>query len=294
MSLMSFGVASPDRSDVRLPGNLPAVMRRHLATLAVVLAVLAPLAGCGDDGGDESAENTTTAPIEDPVAGRTFESTALEGTAPPLLDGVPITISFGDDRDLTIDAGCDPITGSYSVEGPILIVRDLTGTQSGCTPGLVPQNEWISDMIVTRPPITVTPPDGLVLSDEPWTLTMVEAGTEDATLVGPAWTLIALVDGEATSQLTNTVTGSIVFSSDGRYELFAGCNSGSGTYTPPGGGATIEVAPPTLTRERCDEDAMDVEAGVVATLDGTVTVEIRANRLTLTGSEGAGLVFTTD
>lgn len=267
-------------------------MRRHLATLAIGLAVLAPLAGCGDGGGDESAENTTTAPTEDPVAGRTFESTALEGTAPPLLDGVPITITFGDDGDLTIDSGCDPITGSYAVEGPILVVRDLAGTQSGCTPGLVPQNEWISDMIVTRPSITVTPPDGLVLSDEPWTLTMVEAGTEDATLVGPAWTLASLVDGEVSTPLTNTVTASIVFSTDGRYELFAGCNSGSGTYTPPGGGATIEVAPPTLTRERCDEDAMEVESAVVATLEGAVTVELGPDRLTLTSADGTGLSFT--
>lgn len=290
---MHFGVASPDRWDGAAPGNLPAVMRRHLAPLAVVLAVLAPLAACGDDGGDESVENTTTAPAQDPIAGRTFESAELTGTAPPLVDGVPITIAFGDDHDLTIEAGCDPITGSYTVDGPILVVRGLSGLQSGCTPGLLPQNEWIADIIVTRPVITPTPPDGLVLSDDGWSLTMVEAGTAEATLTGTGWTLAALVDGEVSTPISNEVTASIAFSADGRYEVFAGCNSGNGTYTPPAGGATIEVEAPTLTRERCGEDATEVENAVVATLDGSVTVELGADRLTLTSADGAGLAFTT-
>lgn len=269
-------------------------MRRHLATLIVVLAVLAPLAGCGDGDDDVSVEETTTAPAQDPIAGRSFESTEVEGTAPPLVAEAPITITFGDDDELTVDAGCDPITGTYAVEGPILVVKDLSGTGSGCTPGLVAQNEWIAEAVTFRPTITPTPPDGLLLSTETWTLTMLEAGTEDATLVGPAWTLDALVDGEGSTPAPDDVTASIVFAPDGRYDLFAGCNTGNGTYTPPGGGATIEVEPPTLTRERCGEEAMEVEGTVVATLDGPVEVEIRANRLTLTGAEGTGLIFTTD
>lgn len=265
-------------------------MRRHLATLAVVLAALAPLAGCGDDGGDVSVDDTTTAPAQDPVVGRSFVSTEVEGTAPPILDGVPITITFGDDDEITVESGCEPFSGSYTVEGTILLVRDL-GTASGCTPGLIPQNDWIEDMLVTRPVITLTPPDGLVLSDDNWTLTMVEASTEESTLVGPGWTLDALVDGGVSTPVPEGTSASLVFADDGTYELFAGCNTGRGAYTPPGGGATIEVEPPTLTRQRCEDDAMEVEAAVVATLDGPVEVELGRGRLTLTSADGTGLAF---
>lgn len=272
-------------------------MRRHLATLVAVLAVLAPLAACGDDGDDLSAEDTTTAPAQDPVAGRTFESTKVEGVAPPLVDGVPIMITFDEDL-LTIDAGCDLITGTYRIDGPLLMVQDLSGIESGCTPGLVPQNEWISDMIITRPIITLTPPDGLVLSDDSWSLTMVEAGsgapTETVDLVGPTWTLDFLsIDDASPTPIPADATVTITFAADGTYAVSAGCNTGDGSYTPPERGkSTLTLEPPTLTRQRCDDATMEVETGFAAALDGDARFSIEDGRLTIAAENGTGLGFT--
>jgi heat shock protein HslJ len=268
-------------------------MRRHLAPLLIALAVLVPLAGCGDDGDDGvSAENATTAPAEDPLAGRTFVSTELESDIASLVEGFPVRITFGEDDEITIDTGCTPATGTYSVQGPILDTRDVSRPEVGCLPGLTEQDAFISNAMSSRPVITLTPPDGLVLSDDEWTLTMVDADAAPATLAGPSWTLEDLVDGGETTPAPEGVSASIAFTPDGAYEVFAGCNTGRGTYTPPGGGATIEVEPPALTRQRCDDDAMELEARIVATLDGAVTVGLEANRLSLTNSAGDGVTFT--
>ncbi len=289
---MSFGVASPDPPDRAVPGNLPAVMRRHLVPSLVALAVLVPLAGCGDDDGGVNAENTTTAPAEDPLAGRTFVSTELESDAVSLVEGFPIRITFGEDDEITIDTGCTPATGTYSVQGPILDTRDVSRPEVACLPGLTEQDAFISNAMSSRPVITLTPPDGLILSDDEWTLTMVDADAAPATLAGPSWTLEDLVDAGATTPAPDGVSASIAFTADGAYEVFAGCNTGRGTFTPPEGGATIEVEAPALTRQRCDEDAMELENRIVAILDGTVTVDLEANRLTLTNSDGVGVTFT--
>ncbi|HEX7134084.1 MAG TPA: META domain-containing protein [Iamia sp.] len=266
-------------------------MHRHLV---ILLAALLTLASCGDDG-DDVAADATTAPVEDPVAGRTFEATTLEGDqAPTLVEGVTLRITFGDDDQITVDTGCNHLTGTYAVEGPILVVQAVGGTEMSCTPGipgLEAQEDWIGTVLTQRPVITPAPPDGLTLSDEGWTLTLVEPSAEAVELAGAPWTADTIVDREEARSLPAGVTVTITFADDGTYEVSAGCNTGSGTYAEAGAGI-YQIEPPNLTRRRCDDAAMEVEAAVVATLDGEVTASIEEDRLTLTSSEGAGLAFT--
>ncbi|HEV7723136.1 MAG TPA: META domain-containing protein [Iamia sp.] len=270
-------------------------MRRHVLTLLVLLAVLVPLAGCGDDDdtGTEDA-SATTAPAESPIAGRTFEAVSLESDVYDLVEGVTLSIAFTDDQ-ITVDAGCNRLSGTYAIEGPILVVTGLGGTEMGCEPELMEQDAWIAGVLTARPVFTPQAPDGLLLSDDDWTLTMAAAGDEaaddDVELAGPEWTLDTLIDGEAASSVPEGVTATITFADDGTYAVAAGCNTGRGTYVEDA--TTLTLEPPTLTRRRCDEAATSVETAVVAVLDGEADLRIDANRLTLTAASGAGLSLTT-
>ncbi len=275
-------------------------MRRPTALLAALLVALLPLAACGDDGGgpdEATGTDRTTAPAESPFVGKTYESTALEdigegeGVTPPLVPGTPIRITFGED-DIEVETGCNRLSGTYTVEGPLLVVEDLAGTEMACEDDLQDQETFIAGALIERPSVSPQPPDGLRISGEEWALTMIDAevAAENLDLVGPTWTADTILDGEGASSLPGGVTVTLTFADDGTYQVAAGCNTGSGTYAPNPG--TYEFQPPTLTRLACTGEAAEVEAKVVATLDGAVTTLIEGDRLTLTDFDHVGLSFT--
>lgn len=273
-------------------------MRRTAALLVALLALL-PLAACGDDGGDAdgggSEEATATTGLEeDPIDGRTFEATTLEGeTERTLLPGVPIRLGFADDE-ITVETGCNRLTGGYSLDGPFLVVSDLGGTEVACSPEIMEQEMWLLQALTLRPGFTYGPPDSIVLTHERTLLTLVDVEATDAAeqqdLAGPTWTADTIIDGESARSLPAGVTATVTFADGGTYQVATGCNTGNGTYVATGAG-TYTIDPPTLTRERCAEEVMEVEAAIAAVLDGEVSTSITGDRLTLTAGD-AGMSFT--
>ena len=266
-------------------------MRRHLVLLLVLLAVLgrSPAAETTATTVAEDA-TATTAPAEDPIAGRTFEAVSLESDTDTLVEGVTLRIAFTDDE-ITVDAGCNRLSGTYAVDGPILVVADLGGTEMGCEPELMEQDAWISSVLTARPVITPQPPDGLVLSDDE-----VDADAGRGRRRGHRGRRAgrADVDPRHAHRRRGRQLGPRRASpprSPSPPTAPTQCPPGA---TPAAGptprtGHDLTIEPPTLTRRRCDEAAMDVEAAVVAVLDGEVDAGDRGQPAHPHRADGAGL-----
>jgi heat shock protein HslJ len=276
-------------------------MRRTAVLALAALLALTGLAACGDDGDDvgtgddpSATEPGATEPApaaDDPLADRDFHVATVTGHE--LVDGTSITLAFADGQ-VNVEAGCNHLFGSYSLDGTTLVVDDLGGTEMGCDQPLMDQDAWISAFLADRPTVELTGGEATALTAGATTLTLTRPTPEPpAELVGPTWTLDTILAGtgpEGTAASVPTgVTATITFEADGTYGVSAGCNSGSGTWAEAGAGI-YQIDPPALTRRRCADEAMDVEGAVVAVLDGEVSASLEADRLTLE-SDDAGLSF---
>jgi heat shock protein HslJ len=289
-------------------------MRRTAALLTVLLLALGG-AACGDDAddvstGDDPASTdpgatepgpTEPGPTEpgatepggtdDPLEGRTLLLTGLAGSDHTLvlLGGYDLTFARGE---ITVSAGCNALTGTYTVEDDTLVVDGLGGTEMACEPELMAQDEWISGFLTSRPTIAIAEPEvSLSVGDEVLTLTAEPTDTRRAISDTP-WVLDTIIDGETASSVPSGVTAAVDFSPDGSLAVGTGCNTGTGGYATPDVDGPLVIDPPSLTRRRCDEEAMGVEAAMVAVLDGEVEAVVDGDRLTLTAADGSGLGFT--
>ena len=268
---------------------------------ALSAAVVVALAACGADESDaptttaaaaaatsavpetSAAATTTTTPrsLTDGLTGTTFESTAVSGYT--LVPGSVVTLTF-DAVNLGANAGCNTMTGAWSVEGDVLEVGDMVQTMMACEPSaLMDQDTWLAAVLTSSPTLAL---DGETLTITADGATVTLQSVADQELEGVTWTAEATIGNEAVSTIPLGVRPPTLTFSDGEVLVDTGCNTGSGTYTLDGDSVTF--GPIALTRMACTEpDGQQVEATVLTVLDGTATVEIDADVLTLrNGSVG--------
>jgi heat shock protein HslJ len=133
--------------------------------------------------------------------------------------------------------------------------------------------------------------DRITLATDDVTLVMLdrEIADPDRPIEGTAWEVTSLINADAVSSVPE---GASILLEDGTASVQTGCNSGSGTYEVSEDGTSVTFGPIAITKMACmDEQVTELEAAVLAVLDGTATVEIEAGSLTLTNGD-AGLGFT--
>lgn len=268
------------------------MLRSLLIPLALALTTIS-LSACGDD--DVSTPITAPPVTVDPTLpsadleldGREFLSTSVEGHQ--LVEGTVVRIGFADGT-LSINAGCNTIFGGYTIDGTTLRADALGQTDMACDTDLMAQDRWLTDVISLSPT--------LALDGDTLTITGVAGATielldrtvadPDRPLVGTRWVADGMRLQDAVSTLPEDVTVSITFESntDGDRALVeAGCNRGSAEVTITDDAITF--GPLGLTKMMCEADAMEVEAFVVALLDGEVSYRIDAANLTLDSADTA-------
>lgn len=223
------------------------------------------------------------------LEGRVFLSQKVtEGGAPrPLVEGTQLTLAFHEESRFSADAGCNSMSGRYSIDGGKLVIRDAMQTEMAC-PGRLEQEGWYSKLLAASPSITVEA-DTLVLEGGGVRIEYLDRkiATPDLELVGPTWTVDTIVTKDVASHAAWPKPATLVFGADGSLTVEAGCNGGRGTYRVAGKELTFESV--GLTEMDCaDPLANELETAVYQLLSGPqpVTFEITVDRLSLRGKEG--------
>ena len=223
--------------------------------------------------------------------GRTFLSTSVtkDGIERPLVATTRIRLILADGH-LGASAGCNIYGADYSISDGHLVARGGSMTEMGCDEERSAQDEWLFEFLGSNPTITFDS-DGLVLTHDDTVITLLdrEIADPDLALVGPTWTVVSIIDGDAVSSFPADVVATLQFHADGTAAVNTGCNSGRGRYTLSG--ATIRFVGVALTERFCEGPAGQMEAAVTPILQAaSVSYQIEARNLTLmAGSQGLGL-----
>lgn len=298
--------------------------RRTLPHRAVALALGAALvvAACGSDDGDSAPVTdpepppTTMAPAPDDttdptdelmaaLAGREFVATAIEGfPGNDEIADIPVRITF-DEGSLSMNAGCNTMFGGFGFTDGRLTTDALASTEMACEPTLMARDRWLADIVSLGAAVELDG-DVLVLSGVAGSrLELLDrtVAEPDLPLEEVRWVLDGIRDADAVSSVPEGVIASVTFT-EGRAQVEAGCNRGSAGVEL--GDGTITFSPLALTRMMCEPAAMEVEAAVIAVLDGQVAYSITADRLSIDTIEpdaddeefpemgGRGLMFVAD
>lgn len=253
-------------------------MRPNRLAGPLLLLLLTCAAACGkaDPGG-------AGGPAPEPLHGRTF----LSGETKPhtLVPGTRVSLAFTDDGRLVASAGCNTMSGQVDVGGRTLAVDGLATTEMGCDPPRHAQDDWLAKTLGAGPRWRLDGPTlTLTTGDTTLVLTDREVADPDRSLTASTWAVDTLVDGQTAASTPATAT--LEFR-DGKVDIFGGCNKGSAGYTLTGD--TIHFGDAAMTRKACEPDIMRLEAAVLAVVRDTATVEIDADRMTLTQPSGKGL-----
>jgi heat shock protein HslJ len=258
------------------------IPRTALALLA--LSALA-LAACGSDddstAADDSLPAVAAAPTADELTDRSFESTELTGRE--LVADTTIELVFLADS-VAARAGCNSMNGGYEIVDGNLEVATMASTMMACADDLMEQDIWLSEFLASSPAISLDG-DTLTLSGDDATLTL--ATVQPAELEGTAWTITGTVATEAVSSLPLDAEASITIT-DGQAAIRTGCNTGSSSVEISD--TTITFGPIALTKMACSPELTELEAHVLAVLDGEVTYEISGDALSLRNDSADGEV----
>ncbi len=219
------------------------------------------------------------------VEGRTFLSIAVDGHG--LVPGSQVRLSF-EGGQLGISAGCNSMSGGYTIEDGHLLIGNLATTEMACDAALMQQDQWLAAFL-----------DGATLSLDGETLTLANDGAtvtladrhvtdSDRPVDGTTWVLDSLiVGGDAVASIPAGVRASITIA-DGQVRVETGCNTGTGTVAVSDG--ALAFGPLALTKMACGADAMSVEQAMLDALTREATYTIDAGTLTVR-SGANGLVF---
>ena len=255
------------------------------ATVSIVLLLAA---ACGDREREPVDLGTDAVGIN--VSGKEFWSTAvIEGGADrPLVEGTRISLRF-EAGEISVGAGCNNIGGTYTIDDQdVLVIDGMFSTEMGCDPERHAQDEFIIDVLTSRPTLT-TGTDTLTVTTPTITIELLdrEVAETDEPLTGTEWVVDGFFDPIAATSYAVDVPAHIVFGTDGQATGYDGCDTFDLTYQATELAVTFASAPTAA----CSEYAAAF-ANVLSR--GTILYEIQGPRLTLTAEDGTGLTARAD
>src|SRR5690606_16252954 len=260
--------------------HVQATMRLRVVVVSVVgvaMIVAGGLAGCasgGPGGGGPGAPGGGSPSVD----GRTFLSEEVTGAT--LVPGTQISLRFADGQ-VQANAGCNHLSAPYAWDGTTLVVTGMAGTEMGCDPTLHAQDEWLAELLTSRPDVSIDG-DTLTISGKDVTVRLVdrEVADPDRPLVGTRWVVDSIIDGESVSTVPGDAEAYFVFegTDSGGYRVsgLSGCNQFHADVTV--GEETITFSRVGTTDMACSGPSGALEQAVSTLFDGrpvAYTIEAR-------------------
>lgn len=117
-----------------------------------ILCLLAAFAAGGCAEAKDSASPDGDSGNDDFLAGATFVSTnvMVAGRQRPLVDGTRAVIGFVDEG-ITLEAGCNSMSGQATYADGRLTVDRVGGTEMGCAQARMDQDAWLARFLAEDP-----------------------------------------------------------------------------------------------------------------------------------------------
>lgn len=245
------------------------------------LALLGGLTACGSTPTDVHSQPELPSPSTYVVTGVT-----QNGTPRALVKDTQIRLRFADGR-LTLTAGCNTMSGGYTLDGTLLRVSSLASTEMGCAPALMRQDSWLAGLFA-KPVQLTTGADAAVISGST-VLAIADRKTvaPNRPLMGTRWLLDTVYDGRTASSLPKGQVSWIEFYAGARVHAFDGTNDGDGAARVTGNRISFGNGLGWTLVGCVSGCPVGDFSGV---LSGTATYAIEENRLTITNG-GHGLGF---
>jgi heat shock protein HslJ len=208
-----------------------------------------------------------------------------DGSSKTPSDPNQYLIEFLANGHVAVQADCNRVAGTYTVNGNHLAVTLGPSTLAACPPGSL-GDEFVKQLGNINSYFFKG--DNLILEIKMDSGSMIFAPSAPAGLLGTSWEVISYNNGrEAVVSLLTGTDISLNFGTDGQVSGNAGCNTYSGGYQA--GGKELKVGILAGTRMFCDKPAgvMDQEKQYLAALQSAATFEIAGDTLTIRDASGA-------
>ena len=257
--------------------------RLRIVPLLVALAVV--LAACGTDEPESSDEPDTPVTLD---GAWVLAEATIDGSALALNDEYRVTMTL-DGEMINGRAACNGYSGAAVIEGNSFSVGPLAQTMMACEPAVM-DIEFRFMQGLARVTDASRSSERLSLTGVGIEFTFeLLAPVPTADLVGPTWVLDTIVQGEAaTSTAASADPATLTLSPDGTFVGNTGCREISGEYVVSGD--TVQFTS-WAAQGDCSSELTWQDGQVITVLEGSFTVGIEGDRLTLTSSGGEALQY---
>lgn len=268
-------------------------MRPPVRPVALLVAVAAVLASCGEDEPVATGAGPGGVELAD-------EYVAVEVTAGgeprPLVPGTELRLTFDDDR-LGASLGCNQMGGPFEVDGTRLVVEQLETTEMGCEPALHDQDRWFADFVTSRPQL-LTSGDEIQLNDGFTAVVLRDAdvAAPDLPLLGTTWEVDGFVEGTGPEGTAMSIAverpGTLRLTDELVAVGFDGCAELAEPvpFALDGDRLTFPGSAPAPAAG-CEGAAAEHADRYRSVLTGAVTWSVDGDRLTLVAEDGRGATY---
>ncbi len=137
-----------------------------LVVVVVGVALVIVVQGIVAHRGDDSANGSI--PVRSVAALRGTWTSVNDIRAPyAVVPGSRVALTF-DGAKVRATTGCNTLTGTVRVVDSTLVVEGLVGTEMGCEPELMQQEQWVGQMLAARPRLELSGPTLSLLWGDHW------------------------------------------------------------------------------------------------------------------------------
>jgi heat shock protein HslJ len=195
------------------------------------------------------------------------------------------TVQFFPDSSILIQADCNQVIGTYTVEGSSITIQMGPVILAACPPGSL-SDQFVANL--NEAAIYTIQDDKLLIGLRMDSGTMQFAAPLSTDLAGTSWVVTGYNNG--TQAVVSPIIGTeltATFGEDGNLTGSAGCNDYSASYQVDGN--NISIGPVIATLKECGTPAgiMEQELQYLAALETAATYKIQGNFLEMRTAEGS-------